>query len=276
MEMFLRWIAPVGLALLTALTTFVIGSTVFGPNRTELVDGVIFAASTLAAIGAHAGAHVATARRHGVDAYGPYFVPTFNLSGTAGVYVRLRWPIVDRTALLQIFAAGPIAGFVASSAFFVTGVMLSSLVAVPADAIFLGDSLLTYAVQHAVFPARAPGQDIALHPIGMAGYFGLLFNVWHLIPAGRLDAGRIVYAIWGYRPFVVTSWFTVGLLLVFAAFSPAWLGFAVFAALTMIRVSRQHPSDPPGQPARASPGRLGFLLVILVLTFVPVPVRLQP
>jgi hypothetical protein len=128
MDKFLRWIAPVGLALLTALTTSVIGSTAFGPNRTDLVDGVIFAASTLVAIGAHAGAHVATARRHGVDTYGPYFVPAFNLSGTAGAYVRLRWPIVDRSALLQIFAAGPIAGFVASSALFVAGVMLSEII----------------------------------------------------------------------------------------------------------------------------------------------------
>jgi len=34
-------------------------------------------------------------------------------------------------------------------------------------------------------------------------------DLWLLFPAGRLDGGRFVYALWGYRPSLVVTWLAI-------------------------------------------------------------------
>lgn len=128
--------------------------------------------------------------------------------------------------------------------------------------------------QKIVFPDMKPGEEVLLHPLGLAGVIGLYFNLWHLFPAGRLDGGRVVYALFGYRTALIVSWVTIALLALLAVVWPGWLATAAFAALTMIRLKRQHPVERHEQPRDPATLRLtGAMLVILVLTFVPVPTK---
>ena len=238
----------------------------------------LFAVAMMLAIGAHAAGHYLAARRSAVAAHLPYFTPAFSISGTGGVYVKLRWPIDERRALFRIFATGPIAGFAVSSMVYLCGLQMSHVVPLTTPYLAtLGDSLLTAAGQWMVFRRVPATHGVILHPIAMAGYLGLFFNFWHLLPIGRLDAGRVVYALFGYRRAAIVSWLTVGALAIAVAFSVAWLPVAVFAPLTMIRISRQHPREADVQPLDRTTGLvMAVMVVILVVTFVPVPVRFGP
>src|SRR5437764_62105 len=82
--------------------------------RDSIVHGLQFAASLLAILVAHEMGHYVAARIHRVDASLPYFIPLPILSpfGTMGAVIRMRGVIPTRRALLDIGAAGPLAGLV--------------------------------------------------------------------------------------------------------------------------------------------------------------------
>src|SRR5712691_5249906 len=73
-------------------------------------------ATLLAILLSHEMGHFVLARRHGVDASWPFFIPAplLSLIGTLGAVIRLRSLPRTRRALLDIGAAGPIVGFIAT------------------------------------------------------------------------------------------------------------------------------------------------------------------
>jgi membrane-associated protease RseP (regulator of RpoE activity) len=266
---------PAGLLVLSVGTAFISGANFLrtGDPSESLWRAQTFAICVLLAVGAHACGHFVVARRHGVDAWCPYFVPQLGMSGTAGAYVKLQWPIADRRALIRIFAAGPIAGFIVSTVMVFVGMALSSTMRQPTtEWIVLGDSLVTLAAQRLVFPGLPESETVVAHPVMLAGWVGLNFGTWHVLPAGRFDAGRIVYALFGYKTALVISWVTIGGLVVLSSIWSGWFGVAVLAVLTLIRLKRQHPVDRHDRELDGTTIALAWtMIVILVLTFVPVP-----
>src|SRR5262249_56049002 len=86
-----------------------------GPGWRDLVAGWSFAVPLLAILLVHELGHYFAARRYGIDASPPFFLPVPpNLSpiGSLGAYIRLRSPVLDRRQLLDVGAAGPLAGVV--------------------------------------------------------------------------------------------------------------------------------------------------------------------
>lgn len=75
-------------------------------------DGAMYAGGLMAILLAHEFGHYIVARRHGMDQTLPYFIPFPLAFGTLGAIIRLRVLPRSRTALLEMGAAGPIAGFV--------------------------------------------------------------------------------------------------------------------------------------------------------------------
>ena len=280
--MFLRRVVPTTSFVATVGTSLVAGRSLMGAGGNDslwsLGWGIPYAACVLLAVGAHAFGHYIAARRSGVDAYPPYFVPALSAFGIAGAYVKLGWPVAGRRAMCRIFAAGPIAGFALSAALLLLGTALSE--DAPRQSVAglrLGDSLLTLGVERLLFPHMPESNEVVLHPVGLAGYLGLFFNLWHLFPAGRLDGGRVVYALWGYRPSLAVSWITIVALALIGMIWPGWWIMSIFAALTMIRLRRQHPIDRlEGRLDPATVGSVWLMLVVLVITFVPVPVKVSP
>ena len=109
------------LFLLTFASAFIAGSALNDtqlpePTSAEMIrHGLGFSAALLFIMLAHEMGHFVLARRHQVDATWPFFIPAPLLSiiGTLGAVIRLRSLPRTRKALLDIGAAGPIAGFVA-------------------------------------------------------------------------------------------------------------------------------------------------------------------
>jgi Zn-dependent protease len=105
------------LFLLTAVSVFqthgLLWQELPGGGGVVVIDwlaGAQVVVSLLAILLAHEFGHYFAARRHGVDASLPYFIP-FPLSpaGTLGAFIRIRGLIPHREALFDIGAAGKIA-----------------------------------------------------------------------------------------------------------------------------------------------------------------------
>lgn len=109
----------IGMFLLTLLSVYL----VFGYqwmngdplSEAETAWGSLkFAATLMAILLAHEMGHYLVARAHGFALSLPYFLPFPFAFGTLGAVIRLKSPPQHRTALLEMGAAGPLAGFVLS------------------------------------------------------------------------------------------------------------------------------------------------------------------
>ena len=166
-------------------------------------DAAVFALSLCGVLGAHEMGHYALARRHGVDTTLPYFLPLPLLgTGTLGAVIRLRGRIPSRNALVDIGAAGPLAGLVValpllgwglvhsrvvpavvaggagagwpgpSSLWALGGELLAHLAGRTPEAgadsglalVMFADNLFMVGVERLVLGARAAGTDLVMHP----------------------------------------------------------------------------------------------------------------
>jgi len=117
-------------------------------------------------------------------------------------------------------------------------------------------------------PFPAGGLDVFIHPVAFAGWAGILVTALNLIPAGTLDGGHVVYALFGEHARKAFP-FIVGVLAVLGFF---WNGWWLWAALLfwLGRVNAQ-PLDliTTLDPARKMVAY--SMIVVFVLVFTPVP-----
>ena len=264
--------------------------------------GPAFAATLMGILVCHEAGHYVVGRLHGVPVSLPYFIPLppqISL-GTMGAVIRMDRPISDRNALFDVGAAGPIAGLLIAIPLLVVGLYLSDLGPPTPDSMIEGNSLLYAGLKYAVFGRWLPGDgiDVQLHPMGFAGWVGLLITMINLMPIGQLDGGHVARAAVGDAHERWSARLHVALPLVGLATGLAMLGLALDAgrdaigalryalygvtpwtmwALLLGLMRRQageyHPpvGDVPLDPARRRRA-LGMLIVFLLIA-TPVPFR---
>jgi membrane-associated protease RseP (regulator of RpoE activity) len=196
----LAWRLNAGLFLATVVSCFV---TAYDKTPLAVVHAAQFTGALLSILLAHEFGHYIAARIHKVDASLPYFLPMPLVSpfGTMGAVIRMRSTIPTRRALLDIGAAGPLAGLALAIPLYAWGVGHSQLVDVVAstDSIQLGNSLLLRVLDHFFAMPVPEGMDINLSPIAFAAWAGMFVTMINLIPAGQLDAGHVAFALLGPR-----------------------------------------------------------------------------
>lgn len=99
-----------------------------------LWGGLTFALPLMLILGLHETAHYVVARRHGLRATLPYFIPVPPVLmpiGTLGAFISIRDPLPDRKALFDVGAAGPIAGFLVALPVIVLGAYMTGVDAEP-------------------------------------------------------------------------------------------------------------------------------------------------
>ncbi len=293
------FLATVGTTLLSG--TFPLPPEGFSVGHV-LSTGLPFSATIIGILFAHEMGHWLLARAWRVDATLPFFIPGPPLPfgvGTFGAIIRVRSRYPSRRAVLDIGAAGPIAGLVVALPLYAWGLARSEVRAVAGAAArsntgsllalllalargepltsgqgsvqFMGDSLVTWLVGRAVVGKLPAGYDVFLDPVAFAAWLGLLVTTLNLIPIGQLDGGHVGYALLGRRGALalsrVVSWglFACGLL-----FSWSWL---VWWALTRFVVGMRHPPALVEEPLDGSRRLVALVsFAVFVATFIPVPI----
>ena len=242
--------------------------------------------------------HYIAARLHRVPASPPYFLPLplVGLFGTLGAVITMNDRIRSRKALLDIGAAGPIAGMVVALPVLYFGLTLSEVT--PRSSghyIQEGQSILYWLMKWLVFGPIDANHDVQLHPMAFAGWGGLFLTMINLLPWGQLDGGHIAFALFGKAQYGFARWFRRGLLLAFAYnlyvfVLPVALGHStqslaeavmnsafwlIWYGITggMARLSGE--DHPPFEPGPLGLGRklvAVACLVLFVLLFLPTPV----
>ncbi len=279
----LNLIAPATLFILTLCTTIMTGVLVSGSEYLILTSvasvwkGIPYAIGALIILGSHALGHYIQARLHGVKAYTPYFIPALGFIGTVGAYMKIQWPISDRKALVKIFAAGPICGFLAAWIVLIVGLFFSEVIdiALTGSPVKIGDSIIMHVTSLVFFGNLPSTKDVMLHPVAYAGWLGLFYNFCHLLPIGRFDGGRLIYALWGYRVTQWVSFITIGILLLIGFILPdstTWIGIAILGLISTIRFRQQYPSERYEQPLeKPMLIVLGIIAAIFIVSFTPTP-----
>jgi len=260
-----------------------------------LLASLEFTVAAVSILGAHELGHYVLARRHGLSASLPYFIPLPLLGfGTLGAVIRVRDRIPTRNALVDIGAAGPLAGVLVALPFLAWGYAHSRFVATgPTTDMLFGpmslwsvvhrgfpqldpnttlyaDNLLLRAFERAFLGPRPPGMDVAAHPFVLAGWLGTLLTMLNLFPVGQLDAGHLTYAVFGDRARTLGWLALAGLAALTVAFSFTWVVWLLVVALVV--GVRHPPVTRPEEPLGALRGWVCVgTLAVAVLCFLPAP-----
>jgi membrane-associated protease RseP (regulator of RpoE activity) len=272
---------------------------------TYAAGGLAFSATLMTILVVHEAGHYIAARIHRVDASLPFFVPLppqISL-GTLGAVIKMDRPIEDRNKLIDVGAAGPLAGLAAAIPLLAIGLWLSPLSAAPAEGTYVeGNSILYIGLKFLItgrYLPAADGTDVVLHPMAFAAWVGLLITMINLIPIGQLDGGHVARAFLGNRherlsrnlhwALLVVALCVAGGLAYDAhrggysnsvALSQAFSGgmpWMVWAAMLFVmRWMSGGSYHPPVGDEVLTPGRRRLVLftaVVFVLIFTPVPLR---
>jgi len=224
----------------TSISTLVLGVLA---HPEELVHGLSFAIPLMLILLCHEMGHYLFARKHGVQASLPYFLPAppFPLLpiGTFGAFIRMRSVPTDRRTLFDIGAAGPWGGVLVAIPAVIIGLALSKVRPLsPLDGgLYLGDSFLFSLLTRLVLGVSGNDVNIELHPIALAGWFGLFVTFLNLLPVGQLDGGHVTYALFGR----FHRWISRGFLaLIFFLGFQGWVGWFFWVALLSL-LGIDHP-----------------------------------
>jgi len=169
----------------------------------ELWRGIPYALSIMLILVAHEGGHYVMMRRHQVDSSLPYFLPLpfISLFGTLGAAILLRGPIRNRRQLLDVGAAGPIAGLVFTIPILIYGLATSQIMPISGSGLVEGNSVVYALAKVIAIGEFVPNGevDVLVNQMAWAGWTGLFVTALNLIPLGQLDGGHVLYSILGWR-----------------------------------------------------------------------------
>jgi len=239
-----------------------------------MLSGLPFSLTLLTILLFHEFGHYTLAMWHGIPTSLPYFIPGPPiLVGTFGAFIRMNGMPRSRKALFDVGAAGPWAGMVVAVPAVVIGLALSEIR--PLDGgmsvgVALGNSLLFELLSRVVLGVDPDSVTVILHPVALAGWFGLFVTFLNLLPVGQLDGGHVVYALFGRRHRTISRLF---LLVVVGMGIYGWQGWFLWAAMLAFVLRVDHPdtadAHTPLDPTRRTAAWL--TIGMFLVTFMPVP-----
>jgi len=238
-------------------------------NPFMMLAGLPFSVSIMTILFAHEMGHYLTCLYYGIDASLPYFIPAPTPVGTMGAFIKIRAPIQDRAALLDVGIAGPIAGFVLAVPALFIGLMYSRFEAVSEYAIGQPLAFKFAAILMGKLPPT--GMVLVPHPIVLASCFGFLATTLNLLPAAQLDGGHVTYALFPNLHKRISQAIAVVLLPLGIWY---WQGWLVWVVLLVFVLRFRHPTTlDDSVPLERRHFWLGWIgLAMFVLCFTPTPI----
>jgi len=260
---------PIGLFFATCLTTSLVGCWEWG-----FVGGIKYSAALMTILICHEAGHFLQARRHGVHASFPFFIPLpAPPLGTFGAVIGMEAHRGDRKALFDIGISGPLAGLVPTLIFCVIGLSLSEAITtrLPPDHMDFGAPILFNTLSDWLVEPVANQQRVDWHPMAFAGWVGLLITALNLIPIGQLDGGHVLYALLRRKAHAVATLLLLGALVAVTICNMSHWLLMVFLLIVM------GPNHPPTADDNVPLGLgrtiLGWLtLAFVIIGFTPVPI----
>lgn len=238
----------------------------FFTNPLRFREVLPIALGILSVLISHEIGHQVMARSHNVRFSWPFFIPTWQI-GSFGAFNRFESLIPNRKVLFDVAIAGPAAGGIVSFVMLITGLLLShegSLFKLPTD--FFKGSLLVGSLAKVVLGGALHEKIVDVHPLTVVGWLGLVITAINLMPAGSLDGGRIMQAIYGRK---VAGWGTIATF-VFLAIASIVNAVALYWAVVILVIQRNQErpclndlTEP--DDARAALGLLALFLMIATL-----------
>jgi membrane-associated protease RseP (regulator of RpoE activity) len=213
--------------------------------------------------------HRFVAGRYNIRLSVPFFLPTWQI-GSFGAITRFESLLPNRTALFDIALAGPAFGGIVSFAMLVVGLILSrpgSLFQIPSQ--FFQGSILVGSLAKVVLGEQLQKAIVDVHPLMILGWLGLVITALNLLPAGQLDGGRIVQAIYGRKTAkraTIATLVILGVVALSASSNPIPLYWAVvilFLQRDLERPCLNELSEP--DDTRAAWGLLALFLMLATL-----------
>jgi len=296
-----NWRFHLGLFLLTLVSVFFMGAlqvaqpdeqvtSTFGlilHGLTHIHEGWSFALPLMAILVTHEFGHYFAAMYHKVPASLPYFIPLPLLSpfGTMGAVINMPARIRSRNALLDIGAAGPIAGMVVAVPVLLIGLSQSEVGPLRGGGFMEGQCLLYSLLKYAALGPIPAGHDVYLGPTAFAGWAGLLVTMLNLLPISQLDGGHVAYALFEEKQnrygqivhYSLLGWFAYNFIR-WSTVEPGLVWGVWFVLLFLLKRASGGVGHPPTEPGQLSPMRKGIAvgtLVLFVLLFMPTPIRQQ-
>lgn len=206
------------------------------------------------------------AQRHQIRLSLPFFIPAWQI-GSFGALTRFESLLPNRRVLFDIALAGPAAGGLLSLVLLVLGLSLSganSLFQIPAP--FFQSSILVGTLARVVLGSALQAPLVNVHPLVVIGWLGLVITALNLMPAGQLDGGRIVQAIYGRKLAGRSTVITLIVLAIAAAANPLALYWAVVILLLQRDLERPCLEElSEVDDTRAGWGLLALFLMVATL-----------
>jgi hypothetical protein len=271
---------PVVLFLLTCLSTFWVGATLWRPHIYGLLpgddvlmpfrraaaahwqEGLIYMACLVGILLAHELGHYIATLLYRVPASLPHFIPMpLGPFGTMGAVIAMDGRRADRKQIFDIGIAGPLAGLAICIPVVVIGVLKLDLSQPASGGIMLD---LPYVVKLFLEWTRPEVYSLLLqqggvwlsqlNPFFMAGWFGLVVTAINMAPVSQLDGGHVIYTLFGRR----SRWIARGFVLaaiVYVVFASAYVWSVMLLLVVLMGVDH-----PPTANDRAPLGAGRILL----------------
>jgi membrane-associated protease RseP (regulator of RpoE activity) len=224
------------------------------------------AASVVAGLVAHEVGHQVAARNYGVKLSWPFFLPTWQI-GAFGALTRFESLLPNRKALFDIAFAGPAAGGILSLGLLLVGLLNShpgSALKVPTP--YFEGSIFVGTIARAVLGDRLQESLVDVDPLVIAGWIGLIITAINLMPAGRLDGGRMVQAIYGRKiagGATVATLILLGIVSLVNQLALYWAVLVLFLQRGPERPTLEDISEP--DDARAAFALLALFFMVMIL-----------
>jgi len=225
---------------------------------------------------AHEIGHRILANRYNIRLSIPFLIPNWQI-GSFGAITRFESLLPNRTALFDIALAGPAIGGVLSIFLLVIGLVLShpgSAFQLPSE--FFRASVLVGTLAKVILGSALEAAVVDINPLVIIGWLGLVVNALNLMPAGKLDGGRIVHAIYGRKTARRSTLATLIVLGIISLFNPAnpiplyWAVLILFLQRDLERPVQNELTEP--DDSRAAWGL--FALLLMLATLIPLSTSL--
>lgn len=254
------------------IATLEVGANLFGfrlldaPGR--WVEALPVSVGILATLLVHEAGHRWMAGKYGVRLSPAFVIPSFGI-GTLGSLNRIESPVPNRKALFDIAFAGPAAGGLLSLLVLLIGLLLSGSAGLYVPTDLFRSSILVGTLARLVLGGEFQSEVIAIHPLVAVGWIGLGITALSLLPAGQLDGGRIMQAVYGRKTAARATFITL-IALAVASFSNV---LALYWALLILFIARE-PERPPQDEISETDGQRDALallaLFLMVMTLLPI------